>query len=79
LGELDLVTEEVVKARIMERERKRTVPPVLVELRMKHYVDKRNQKISLIKEERQVIIDELEYGSKMGGKASVQNSMMAGA
>lgn len=62
---------------IMERERKKNVPKVLVDIRMSHLEDKRKAKFRLIKEvlllsnlileqqERQLIIDETEKGSKI--------------
>jgi hypothetical protein len=45
LAELNPVTEDFVRQRIMERERKKQVPKVLVDLRMQHYKDKRDLKI----------------------------------
>jgi hypothetical protein len=44
--ELDPVTEDVVRERIMTRERKKTVPKVLVDMRMQYYQDKRTAKIN---------------------------------
>lgn len=49
MEELDPITEDVVRQRILERERKKTVPKVLVDLRMQHYNDKRKSKIEMIK------------------------------
>ena len=52
LGDLDSVTEDQVRERIMQRERKKTVPQVLVDMRMQYYADKRKEKLKMIKEVR---------------------------
>ena len=50
LSDLDTVTEEQVREKILERERKRSVPQVLVDMRLKHYADKRKSQVHMIKE-----------------------------
>lgn len=80
LGDLDPITEDKVRKIIGKRDKtKRAIPQVLIEIRMKHYEEKRKQMIQLIKnvidklfhlkiiylvQERSNIIDELEKGSK---------------
>jgi hypothetical protein len=61
LADLDTVTEDQVRERILERERKRSVPQVLVEMRMKHYADKRKERITMIKEVRFILPFQLGY------------------
>jgi hypothetical protein len=39
---------------IAQRERKKNIPNVLIEIRMKHYEDKRKERIKLIKEVSQI-------------------------
>jgi hypothetical protein len=41
LKDLDPVPEDLIKQRLMERERKKNIPDVLVELRKNHYSNKR--------------------------------------
>jgi nucleotidyltransferase/DNA polymerase involved in DNA repair len=40
----------VVRKRLAEREKKKNIPQVLVDMRMQHYEEKRKQKLALIKE-----------------------------
>ena len=54
-SDLDPINEEQVREMIAQRERKRNVPKVLVEIRMKHYDEKRKEKIRLIKEVRLIM------------------------
>ncbi len=49
--ELEPVTEDMVRKKIAERERgKRAIPQVLVDIRMKHYQERRKELFRLIKE-----------------------------
>lgn len=50
LADLDPVPESVVKAQLVEREKNRNVPPILIEIRKKHYDEKRVSKINLLKQ-----------------------------
>ena len=50
LTELDPVTQEQIKHMICERDKKKKVPQVLIDIRMQHYDEKRKQKFTLIKE-----------------------------
>jgi hypothetical protein len=51
--ELEPVTEDMVRKRIAERERgKRAIPQVLVEIRLKHYMERRRELFRLIREVR---------------------------
>lgn len=50
LADLDPIPADKVRHIIAERERKRNVPQVLVDIRVQHYEDKRKEKIRLIKE-----------------------------
>jgi len=49
-SDLDRITEDRVREMIAQRERKKNVPKVLVEIRMAHYEEKRKEKFRLIKE-----------------------------
>jgi hypothetical protein len=49
-ADLDPVTEDQVRQMIEQRERKKNVPKVLIEIRMNHYEEKRKDKIKLLKE-----------------------------
>lgn len=48
--DLDRITEDKVREMIAQRERKKNIPKVLIDIRMAHYEEKRKQKINLIKE-----------------------------
>lgn len=48
--DLDRITEDRVREMIKERERKKNIPKVLIDIRMAHYEEKRKDKIRLIKE-----------------------------
>lgn len=51
--DMDPISEEQVRKLISQRDRgKRTIPQVLVDIRMKHYEDKRRDVIRLIREVR---------------------------
>jgi hypothetical protein len=50
LEELIPVTEDFVKQKIIERDRRKNVPKELVQIRMDHYNEKRDYKIKQIKE-----------------------------
>lgn len=47
-ADLDRITEDKIKEMIAQRERKRNIPRVLIEIRMAHYEEKRKEKIKLI-------------------------------
>lgn len=49
-ADLDRITEDRIKEMIAQRERKKNIPRVLIEIRMAHYEEKRKEKIRLIKE-----------------------------
>ena len=52
-ADLDPVNEATVRKLIATRDRgKRAIPQVLVDIRMKHYEDKRRETLRLVKEER---------------------------
>ncbi len=93
MQDLDPITEDRVKKILSERKEKtggmKAIPQVLVEIRLKHYQDKRRELFRMIREvsilalitigeiqERYTIMDEAEHGSKMigGGRASVSGS-----
>jgi hypothetical protein len=40
-ADLDPIQEDIIRAQIAERERKRNVPKVLIDIRLQHYEDKR--------------------------------------
>ena len=49
--DFDPVTEDQVRRRIAERDKsKRAIPAVLIELRMKHYEDRRRELFRLVRE-----------------------------
>jgi hypothetical protein len=49
--DLDPVTEDQIRRRIAERDKsKRAIPPVLIELRLKHYEDRRRELFRLVRE-----------------------------
>ncbi len=58
LQELDPVTEKQVEEMLKARERKPNVPKVLVEIRLNHLMNKRQEKLKLLIEEREYIIEE---------------------
>jgi hypothetical protein len=49
--DLDPVTEDMIRRRIAERDKsKRTIPPVLIEMRLKHYEERRRDLFRLVRE-----------------------------
>ena len=50
LADLDPTSEDTIRQQIAERERKKNVPKVLIDIRLQHYEEKRKAKIKLIKE-----------------------------
>ena len=58
----------------MARDKVHVVPAPIVEIRMKHYEEKRRKKLEMIKEEREVVIKEIE---KTNNTLSPGHSMMA--
>lgn len=49
-ADLNRITEDKVREIIAQRERKKVIPKVLIDIRMAHYEEKRKEKINLIKE-----------------------------
>jgi hypothetical protein len=49
--DLEPVTEDMIRRRIAERDKsKRTIPPVLIEMRLKHYEERRRDLFRLVRE-----------------------------
>jgi hypothetical protein len=49
-SDLDRITEDRIKEMIAQRERKKNIPKVLIDIRIAHYEEKRKEKIKLIRE-----------------------------
>lgn len=47
---MDRISEDRVREIIAQRERKKNIPRVLIDIRMAHYEEKRKEKIKLIRE-----------------------------
>jgi len=78
LKELNPVNRDKVEINLKERERKRSVPKELVDMRMEHLEGKRKQKYKMIKDEREAVIQEIENGVA-GPYASVSAGHSSGS
>ena len=56
LADLDPVTEDKVRKILSERKKSGGIPKVLIDIRLKHYEDRRRELFRLIREVRLVII-----------------------
>jgi len=78
LKELNHVNRGKVEIYLKERERKRSVPKELIDMRMEHLEGKRKQKYKMIKDERDAVIHEIEHGTS-GPYASVSAGNSTGS